>query len=224
MGLFTYPSPSRPRQSHPQPGVELDVSERLLRSAAKVVNSIHKRRPPVAPVLPRSCARRSLGSRKNYNIIRNEKERKGRASALPDSGPAVMVMFVRGGAECAFCAGEKCGLKVQVGARPCMFTMSKSSRGGLRTCINTYIFKYIHTCMHTHTYIRTHMPACMHVCIYAYTHMHTYISGTHTCIHTHMHTYLRTYIHSGKAGSGQWPPPLPPTTTHIPMYPRPTPS
>lgn len=54
---------------------------------------------------------------KKYKVKR---ERKRRVSALPDSGPAVMVVFVRGGAECGFRAAEQCGLKVQVGARPCM--------------------------------------------------------------------------------------------------------
>lgn len=58
-GLRTYPSPSRPRQSHPQPSVELEVPGRRLRSA-KVVHSIGDRRPP--PVHPRACAQRGLGA------------------------------------------------------------------------------------------------------------------------------------------------------------------
>lgn len=42
---------------------------------------------------------------------KEERERKRRVSALPDSGTAVMVMIVRGGAECGFRVAEKCGLK-----------------------------------------------------------------------------------------------------------------
>lgn len=104
-GLRTYPSPSRPRQSHPQPSVELDVAERLLQSA-KVVNSIGNRRPLCAPVRVRSGV-----SAPSQPGSEEERERKRRVSALPDSGAAAMVMIVRGGAECGFCAAEKCGLK-----------------------------------------------------------------------------------------------------------------
>lgn len=42
---------------------------------------------------------------------KEEREGRGRVSALPDSGTAVMVMIVRGGAECGFRAAENCGLK-----------------------------------------------------------------------------------------------------------------
>lgn len=104
-GLRTYPSPSRPRQSHPQPSVELEVPERRLRSA-KVVNSIGSRRPLCAPVRVRSGV--SAPTEPEY---KEERERKGRVSALPVSGTAVMVMIGRGGAECGFRAAEKCGLK-----------------------------------------------------------------------------------------------------------------
>lgn len=38
-------------------------------------------------------------------------------SVLPDLGTVVM-MFVRGGAECSFYSPSKCKLKKQVGARP----------------------------------------------------------------------------------------------------------
>lgn len=112
-GLCTYPSPSRPRQTHPQPSVELDAPERLLRSGLGCQQ--HRQRSPLcSPVRVRGGV--STPTKLKHN--KEEKERKRRVSALPDSATAVMVMIVRGGAECGFCATDKCWLKGQVGARP----------------------------------------------------------------------------------------------------------
>ncbi|TWW79585.1 hypothetical protein D4764_10G0006150 [Takifugu flavidus] len=85
-----------------------------------------RRRSSTASAIVAPCAPpvrvRSGVSAPSEPEYKEERERKRRVSALPDSGSAVMVMIVRGGAECGSRVAEKCGLKGQVGARPCMCT------------------------------------------------------------------------------------------------------